>query len=79
MRIILETIDHVTWERDKRVTYHVQINYDDSDVADTLEIIEVNDLSTDFLLSAFLDILKDEIIENLEAERFEAAKRTGLI
>ena len=77
MKDVLETIEHVTWEGDNRVTYHVQINYGDTDIAGTLEIVEVNGLNADFLTSAFIEILKEEIIEDVEAERVEAAKRTG--
>ena len=48
-------------------------------MADTLEIVEVNGLNADFLTSAFIDNSppKKKLLKDMEAERVEAAKRTG--
>ena len=75
-RDITETIEHVSFEGNEKVIYEIEINYTEDDILG-LDILSVNGLNDAFITDWFIQTMKDEIIEDMVAERRECCRSTG--
>lgn len=68
MRDITETIEHVSFEGNNKVVYDVEINYVEEELTE-LDVLSINGVDREKLSEHFVEIIENEIIEDMFAER----------